>query len=647
MCPPTNGQLPEWSPRRRPVKTFRSVTCCDWTRPRVPGRCRRRPPGSRRGASAGRPQGASRRATAGPAARGSTGPRSVQDARGTCGATRAGRAGGPAARAGPPGQPGPRAARAGRAPRSSGDRAGRALPARRADRAPPGTAGPAGAAGAAGATRGRRARDRGRGPAGHRRQAHAARQGRSRARRLPPSTSSPGCHAPVGGAAGTVADRVRRRAVTRHSPACFAAGAGTRCRARERGRDRNHRLGRRRVRRAREHRNRRGRHQRLEARLPLGYGHDGRDARDDPGRTTLPPAASTSSAAAPTPARAGRPVVLAAASPSTGGAVGLRDASGRARRRRRLGHRDERARRGRSPHRLRLRQRRPASSIVRLPDGHDTNNNAADFTRHVDPDPASGEPLRCRDVDVRRSGRGLTPSSRPTSSSWEERPYREGRAAAPARPISRPRRTSSESRARALALPAAHARAAGTARSVQEEVFVVLAGTLTMLLGEPPERVRPPAARASSRSSPARPIQVRNESDAEVVVLRLRRAAGRRAGRDTSTTSSSRALAERRGAGRPRPSEDEIAVLRVDEDRVAGDEVAFEQPQRERVLEQPLDRALQRTGAVGRIPARRRRSRPSRRVGELEREAALGEPLAQPRRAAARRSHRSARARAA
>ena len=54
---------------------------------------------------------------------------------------------------------------------------------------------------------------------------------------------------------------------------------------------------------------------------------------------------------------------------------------------------------------------------------------------------------------------------------------------------------------------------------------------------------------------------------------------------------------------RARLREHELAVRRVDEDGVAVGEVALEQPQRERVLEQPLDRALERPGAVGRVPA--------------------------------------------
>ena len=56
------------------------------------------------------------------------------------------------------------------------------------------------------------------------------------------------------------------------------------------------------------------------------------------------------------------------------------------------------------------------------------------------------------------------------------------------------------------------------AERVQEEAFVALEGDATLLLGEPPERV------ALSRGSvavvqPGTPLQVRNESDADAVVL--------------------------------------------------------------------------------------------------------------------------------
>jgi mannose-6-phosphate isomerase-like protein (cupin superfamily) len=53
---------------------------------------------------------------------------------------------------------------------------------------------------------------------------------------------------------------------------------------------------------------------------------------------------------------------------------------------------------------------------------------------------------------------------------------------------------------------------------VQEEVFVVLSGTLTMLLGEPPERVELPPQSAVA-VEPKTPLQLRNDTDGEVVVF--------------------------------------------------------------------------------------------------------------------------------
>src|SRR5438105_169799 len=88
--------------------------------------------------------------------------------------------------------------------------------------------------------------------------------------------------------------------------------------------------------------------------------------------------------------------------------------------------------------------------------------------------------------------------------------------------------------------------------------------------------------------------------------------------------------------GRPRDSgsfEGELAVAGVDQDRVALAEASLEERRRERVLHQPLERPLQRTRAVGRIPPglgqqllRRRRQldvdpplrQPSPQPGELE-----------------------------
>ena len=53
---------------------------------------------------------------------------------------------------------------------------------------------------------------------------------------------------------------------------------------------------------------------------------------------------------------------------------------------------------------------------------------------------------------------------------------------------------------------------------VQEEVFVVLAGTLTMHLGESPERVELPPQSVVA-VEPGTPLQLRNDSDDEVVVF--------------------------------------------------------------------------------------------------------------------------------
>ena len=53
---------------------------------------------------------------------------------------------------------------------------------------------------------------------------------------------------------------------------------------------------------------------------------------------------------------------------------------------------------------------------------------------------------------------------------------------------------------------------------VQEEMFVVLEGTATLLLGDPPERVELPRGSVAVVEIETG-LQLRNESDAEVVVL--------------------------------------------------------------------------------------------------------------------------------
>lgn len=75
----------------------------------------------------------------------------------------------------------------------------------------------------------------------------------------------------------------------------------------------------------------------------------------------------------------------------------------------------------------------------------------------------------------------------------------------------------SESRARIWRIPP-HARGRRHVEANQEEVFVVLEGTLTLLVGEPPERVElEPQSVASVR--PGTPLQLRNEGDAELVLF--------------------------------------------------------------------------------------------------------------------------------
>ena len=53
---------------------------------------------------------------------------------------------------------------------------------------------------------------------------------------------------------------------------------------------------------------------------------------------------------------------------------------------------------------------------------------------------------------------------------------------------------------------------------VQDELFVVLDGTATMLLGDPPERVELPRGSIVAVETETA-LQLRNESDAEITVL--------------------------------------------------------------------------------------------------------------------------------
>jgi len=97
---------------------------------------------------------------------------------------------------------------------------------------------------------------------------------------------------------------------------------------------------------------------------------------------------------------------------------------------------------------------------------------------------------------------------------WEERPGHEGQAPRHAASITDAAHMT-ESRARMWRYPA-HTRGRRHLDPDQEEVFVPIRGTLTMLLGEPPERVdvEPGGAVVVHTGTP---MQARNETGEEVL----------------------------------------------------------------------------------------------------------------------------------
>jgi mannose-6-phosphate isomerase-like protein (cupin superfamily) len=99
---------------------------------------------------------------------------------------------------------------------------------------------------------------------------------------------------------------------------------------------------------------------------------------------------------------------------------------------------------------------------------------------------------------------------------YEERPNVEGEAPRSAADITSAAQLQS-SRARVWRYPP-HTRGRRHADHAQEEVFVVLSGTLTMLLGDPPERVDVPPTSVVA-VEPMTPLQVRNEGDEELVLF--------------------------------------------------------------------------------------------------------------------------------
>jgi uncharacterized cupin superfamily protein len=74
-----------------------------------------------------------------------------------------------------------------------------------------------------------------------------------------------------------------------------------------------------------------------------------------------------------------------------------------------------------------------------------------------------------------------------------------------------------QSRARMWKLPPG-SRGRRHAESAQEEAFVVVSGTLTLLLGDPPDRVDVPAGGVVT-VEPGTGIQQRNEGDVDCVVF--------------------------------------------------------------------------------------------------------------------------------
>jgi mannose-6-phosphate isomerase-like protein (cupin superfamily) len=104
---------------------------------------------------------------------------------------------------------------------------------------------------------------------------------------------------------------------------------------------------------------------------------------------------------------------------------------------------------------------------------------------------------------------------RPGDDVWEDRPNQQGQLRRVADLTTAGGLT--QSRARIWRYPP-HTRGRRHAEGAQEEVFVVLEGTLTMLLGEPPERfdLEPQSV---VTVAPGTGLQMRNETDGDVVVF--------------------------------------------------------------------------------------------------------------------------------
>ena len=105
---------------------------------------------------------------------------------------------------------------------------------------------------------------------------------------------------------------------------------------------------------------------------------------------------------------------------------------------------------------------------------------------------------------------------RPDDLEFEQRPYR------PQDPVRSAAGLSdalglTESRASVWRYPAG-SRGRRHRELAQEEVFVILDGSVTMMLGDPPQREQLPA-RSIVRVAPGTPLQIQNESDGEATLL--------------------------------------------------------------------------------------------------------------------------------
>jgi mannose-6-phosphate isomerase-like protein (cupin superfamily) len=95
---------------------------------------------------------------------------------------------------------------------------------------------------------------------------------------------------------------------------------------------------------------------------------------------------------------------------------------------------------------------------------------------------------------------------------WEERPFAEGQPPRLTADVTRPAGLT-HSRARVWRYPPG-TRGRRHADHAQEEVFVVLAGSFTFLVGEPPEQVEAPPG-SVVRMEIGTPFQIRNDGSVE------------------------------------------------------------------------------------------------------------------------------------